>query len=136
MRRTKRGRKTGRIEQGDMAHMIDNLAEFEEFREAFLPAIQKDLRAGLSAKEIREKYQAYLQARVVQIGLMEPDSGKALSAIKDLLDRSEGRAVERRAVAHKFESMDDRELDSLLVSKMKAANLLESGEDTEPSEND
>jgi hypothetical protein len=127
MRRRKPQRKTGIVEQGDMVNMVSDLAEFEDFRKQFLPMIQKDLREGKTVKELREKYQAMLQARVIQIGLMEQDASKALAAIKDSLDRTEGRAVERKAIAHKFESMDDRELDALLASKLKQAGRLESG---------
>jgi hypothetical protein len=129
MRRRKPQRKTGIVEQGDMVNMVNDLAEFEDFRKQFLPMIQKDLREGKTVKELRGKYQALLTARVIQIGLMEADASKALAAIRDTLDREEGRAVERKAVAHRFEGMDEKELDALLASKLKQARLLSGAED-------
>lgn len=93
--------------------------------------IRKDLQAGLDTKALRTKYQALLEARKLQIALMEPDSSKSLAAIRDIQDRHEGRAVERKAVAHRFEGLADKELDALLASKLEKVGLLESGDEPE-----
>jgi hypothetical protein len=128
MRRRKPQRKTGRNEQGDMVHMISDLAEFEEFRKQLIPMLRTDLLNGLTTAQMREKYLPMLTARKVQIGLLDPDSSKALAAIKDVVDRQEGRPIERKAVAHRFESMTDIELDALLASKLRKTGALESGD--------
>jgi hypothetical protein len=53
------------------------------------------------------------------IAMTDKDSGRALSAIKDILDRTQGRAVERTTTTHKFEKLKDEELDALLKSRLK-----------------
>jgi hypothetical protein len=126
MRYPKRTKKTGQIEQGNAGHLHDNLAEYEDFREKLLPMLRKDLLTGLTTAQMREKYLPLLEARKIQIGLLEADSAKAMTAIKDVADRHEGRPVERKAIAHRFESMPDTELDALLVSKLKAIASSES----------
>lgn len=105
-----------------MAQAIDDLAEFEEFKQSLLPALRADLRKGTPAKEILEKVKGLAAARLGTIVATEIDSSKALAAIKDLLDRTEGRAVERSVTTHKFEKLKDAELDALLESRLKESN--------------
>lgn len=109
--------KTGNPEQSKVAKALDDLAEFEDFRETLLPAIRKDLKKGLTAQQIQAKYAAYAQARLVQIALMETDSGKASAAAKDILDRTHGRATEKKEVTHRFKDLTDAELDAVLQSE-------------------
>lgn len=110
-----------------MTKNLDALAEFEEFKESLLPVLQADLRKKTPAKEILEKLKTLAAVRLGHIVMTEVESNKALSAIKDILDRTDGRAVERSETTHKFEKLKDEELDSLLQSRLKEVS--ESDED-------
>ena len=102
--------------------MIDgltDLAEFEEYCQLVLPALRKDIKEGKSAEEIYSKYASMAAARGISIALTEPDSGKALSALRDILDRTKGKAVERVQVQHRFQNLKEEELDALLISRAR-----------------
>lgn len=102
-----------------MARNIDTMAEFEAFKENILPALRQDIKSGKSAEQIYAKYAAIAAARGVSIAMTEVDSGKALSALRDILDRTQGKAVERIAVKHRFENLKEEELDALLISRAR-----------------
>lgn len=99
--------------------IIDQLELFQEFQKEVLPMLQKDIKSGLSSKDLRKKYQSLLTARILTIALTDADSGKALAAAKDLVDREEGRATERHEQTHKFSDLKDDQLNALLLSKLK-----------------
>jgi hypothetical protein len=102
-------------------NLFEALSDFEDFRLKVLPAIQKDLTAGLSAEELRKKYHALIQARQITSALMEVDHAKAAQITQNLIDRTEGKAVERQETTHKFEELPDKELDAVLNSLVKKA---------------
>ena len=99
---------------------MDELTAFEDFKETILPALQKAVREGVTADEIYQKFQSHAAARAVSIAMKEVDSSKALAAIKDILDRSGGKAAEKREITHKLERLPDEQLDALLLSKLQA----------------
>lgn len=101
-----------------MAKALDRLKAFEEFERTVPPMIRADLSSGLSADEIYAKYDNYAAARAVAIALMEADSGKALAAIRDIRDRTQGKAVERKELTHRLDKLPDKELDALLLTEM------------------
>lgn len=101
---------------------LDELAEFREFKETLLPALRADLMKGTPAKEILEKVKSLAAARLGQIVVSELDSGKALAAIKDVLDRTDGKAKESIETTHKFQQMKDTDLDALLRSKLQESD--------------
>lgn len=101
------------------ARTIDNIRQFEEYKEDILPKIRKMLKDGAKSEEIIAFAQAYAAARIVTIALTDDDAGKATTAAKDLLDRHMGKATERKEVSHKFEKLKDEELDALLTSRLK-----------------
>jgi hypothetical protein len=105
-----------------MVELVDKVRAFEKFQTEILPALQKDMDAGLSAEDIYRKYESFLAARAVTIAMTEVDTGKALSAIKEALDRSKGKATEKVDVTHKYDKLKDEELDALLTSRLKEAN--------------
>lgn len=71
------------------------------------------------AEKIYKMAEAHAAARNVTIALTEEDSGKALSAIKELMDRSKGKATEKQEVTHTYSKLKDEDLDALLESKLK-----------------
>ncbi len=113
------------MEENHMIDMLDALADFEEFRETVLPAIQKDLKAGLNAKQLREKYLAMIQAKQITDVLMNMDT---IDGAQKIIDREEGRATEKQEVRHKFEDLPPEQLDAALVSLLKKANPDEDSE--------
>ena len=97
---------------------IDNIRSFEEYRDEILPKIRKMLAQGKKSEEIMQFAQAYVAARIVTVALTEEDSGKALTAAKDILDRTQGKAKEVTETTHKFEKLSDAELDALVTSRL------------------
>lgn len=110
----------GEYREKKMASLMDDIAEFEEFRETTLKAIRKDIKAGMNAKAIREKYISILQGRLITDALTTEDIKEAFSIIKDIADRVEGKAKEQQEVTHRLEKLSDKELDALLQSEEEA----------------
>lgn len=104
--------------EDSIADNLDKLAEFEEFEAHILPALRKDILSGMSGQEILDKYQAIAAARLVTTVMSDPDSSKAGTASKDILDRTLGKAKESKEIKHKFEDLPEDEIDSLLKSKL------------------
>lgn len=118
LQRSGADRRAQRI-QTRMAAELDDLADYEEFKAEILPVLRKDISSGKSAEEIQEKYKNLLAAREVSIALTSDDEGRALSAIKQIRDRLEGKAIERKAIAHKFEQLPDDQVDALIEQSIK-----------------
>lgn len=110
---------SGKDEQEEKARLFEDLEEFELFRQKIIPAIRKDLLAGMSAAELRAKYAALVQARIITDAITTPDAGKASTAAKDVLDRTYGKATEKKEVTHKFADLPENELDAILESELK-----------------
>jgi len=104
-----------------MQRSLDELAAYEEI----IAGLPKDLKQALingdSAEMLYKKYSNIAAVRVLQILFTEKDSGKALSAAKELLDRTHGKAVERKHIKHELEGLDDDALDALILSEAKEA---------------
>ncbi len=97
----------------------EDLAEFEQYKADVLKSIRKDIRNKLSARQIREKYLAILQGRLITDALTTEDVKEATTIIKDVADRVEGKATEKKEVTHRFSGMSDKELDAILQSEEK-----------------
>jgi ethanolamine utilization protein EutQ (cupin superfamily) len=108
---------------------LDDLAEFQQYRATVLESIRKDLAAGMSTEQLLKKYESQAMARVISVALTEADSSKALAAAKDIIDRSKGKAAENKTVKHKFDDVEDAQLDALI-----AAKLLEDEEEDDETE--
>lgn len=101
-----------------MADKIASLAEYEAFVKDIPQELRQALLDGKPAAEIYQKYTNMAAVRVVQILATETDSAKALAAAKELLDRTYGKAVEKKEVTHSLEQLEDQELDALLLSEL------------------
>lgn len=119
--RLKQARRT-HVADGKMEEALDKLASFDEFQQSLLPQLQKDILSNMAPAELRSKYKSLLAGRQIMIGLTEVDSTKALSAIRDILDREEGKATERHEHKHQLEDLSDKQLESLLTSEIKSLN--------------
>lgn len=120
--RAKRGAKTGRPYNSNKAeheqHKLHrDLIAFDDFRSTILPALRKDLKSGMTPKQLREKYSALVQARLITDAMTTTDPKEAAQIGKDLIDRVEGKATEKKEVTHRFKDMSDKELDAILESE-------------------
>lgn len=113
----KKIKKRGEATEFKMAKTIDQLSQFEEFQNEILPFLKKALKEGATAEDIYARAQALAAARTVSIAATEQDSTKAMAAIRDILDRTQGKAKERTEVEHKYSKLKDEELDALLLSE-------------------
>jgi hypothetical protein len=113
-----------------MVRSLDALSAFEEYNSELLPFLRKAIEDGLSAEEIRAnpKIQAALEARKISLALKSDNQAVALSAIRDIQDRTQGKAIEKRELKIAMENASDEALDA------KLAELLGSSDDSEESE--
>jgi hypothetical protein len=109
--------KSNKVEEKQV-DLIDQLTQFEDFRGTILPALQDDVKKGMSTSDLRKKYASLVQARLITAALANPDDSKALAAATDLLNRVEGKATERKEVKHTLEGLSDKELDAVLESEI------------------
>jgi hypothetical protein len=119
--------------QEGQARALDDLTEFETFREMFAPEIRRALVKGLSEKQIMDKFKPFMAARLVQIGGLGRD-GEAISAIREIFDRLEGKPVAKQEHTHKLARLPENELDAILENKLK--RLAQATIDVTPSEED
>ncbi len=98
---------------------VDDLAEFDKFKEEILPMLKKAISESWSAEKIYKMAEAHAAARNVTIALTDQDSGKAMTAIKELMDRSKGKATEKQEITHSYSKLSDEELDALIDSQKK-----------------
>jgi len=103
-------------DESAMTRNMDKLKAFDDFQENILPALQKDLRDGMGSEELRKKYASYVQAAQLTQALTDP---KAAGERKDVLDRLEGKATEKKEISHRLEKLPEEELDALLLSELE-----------------
>lgn len=97
---------------------VDALAEFEEFRNQFLPAIRQDLSLGMGAEEIMQKYKNLAAAKLV-MKIFDAQSDMAqIAAAEKILDRVDGKPVQRQELKHRLEQLSDEELEAAVKSKL------------------
>lgn len=106
----------GNATEDRMIEAIDDLAEFDQFKAEVLPAIRKQLAAGASTKDILSTARSVAVARLAMIAVHEGDSKTALQAIKELLERTDGKVSEKKEITHQLANMKDEELDALLIT--------------------
>lgn len=104
------------MERG-LTESIDDLAAFEVFKKELLKEVREDLLAGKSADEIVRKNAALAAARLVTIAATDADAKNAIAAAKDIIDRSQGKATEKKEITHKYQHLSDEELNSLILSE-------------------
>lgn len=113
----------------ERSHSLDELSVMEELLSGVLTGVRNDIKAGLPAEKIMEKYAALAAARVVTVALTDIDSGKALAASKDILDRTQGKAKEKKEITHRLEKVEEKQLDAILLTEFENLSIEESDED-------
>lgn len=109
-----------------MCRSLDTLKEFEEFREKVLPVIHKDMNT-MTPEEFTDKYTKLIQARQLTIALTDHSAKNAMSAIRDLRDRMEGKPTEKRKVTVEYEDMPDEQFDAILMSELEELEEMDPG---------
>lgn len=104
--------------------LVDRVALFEAFEANVMP-ILKD--AMLESADPKKVMAIGKTAAAIQL-VLKAQSGD-LAAIKDLLDRTEGKAIERKQIAHAMKDVKTEQLDALLLSALEDVS-----DDTESSD--
>ena len=110
---------SGARQEREALSRIDDVSEFEQFRSEVLPKLRQMMYRNASAKEIADFARARMLARATTIALTSVDEKTALSAVKEVLDRGDGKATETKKI--EMNKMSDEELDSLIKAEMEAA---------------
>lgn len=110
----------------EKAEALDDLSEFESFRKDLLPKLRDAIKQGKKTPEILELAKAMSAARLAAIAVFEPDNKVALTAVRDLLDRLDGKATENKKVQHVLADAREQEVDAVLLT---ALSDLEASED-------
>lgn len=97
---------------------LDELALFQDLRADLLPELRKLIEGRAPTKDILESARAAAVARLASLAVMDEDSKVALSAIKELLDRTEGKVSEKREITHAMAKLKDEELDALVLTTL------------------
>lgn len=112
-------------EEERMARMMDDVAEFEEFRQSLLPKLRRAVLEGWSADKIRREVGPHVAARVASMALLGPArSGITMKAAQDTLDRLEGKPIQRQETLHHHTQMTKKELAALVLQKLKDAGII------------
>jgi hypothetical protein len=107
----------------DRARSLDELAVSDELFSGVLEAVRTDIRKGLKTEDLLAKYAQLAAARVVTIAATDQDSGRALTAAKDILDRVHGKAKETKDVTHRLDRVKEEQLDALLLSELDVLEI-------------
>ena len=113
------------IAESKLIARADQLAAFEEFHETMLPKLREMLAEGKTPKEIFTAWAPFMAARMVNIGLTERDSSKALAAAEKVIHQAEGKPTENKQVTHRMAALTDEQLDALLYSRLKEVEAIE-----------
>lgn len=109
---------------------IDDLALYDDLFNGALKGLKEDIARGMDAISLAKKYAALAQARIVTTALTEQDSGKALAASQDIVNRAHGRPTEKRELRHALAESSDSELDAIINSKMAQLGSLDEGSES------
>lgn len=101
-----------------MAETLDQLAEFESLRRDLLPKLLQAVRDGKSAEEIIETGKAVAAARLVSMSTSSDDRA-AYAAVKEILDRTMGKATEKKEITHRLDRLSDEQIDAMVMSAIE-----------------
>lgn len=101
-----------------MNRLAAKLAAVEDYH-ATVPAQLRRLLENKATPDDILQFAASLAAARLVTELSSSHAGTAMDAAKQILDRSQGKAIERIQQHHKFEQLSDEQLDALVISKLK-----------------
>jgi len=101
---------------GGQCDLVDDIIAYEKFKEEVLPAIRRDVESGsMTTQELLEKYSTLVAAKQLTVALRDGD----VATIRDILDRTQGRPIQKEELTHKYESLSDEELDALMHARLR-----------------
>lgn len=103
-----------------MTRNIDKLAEFEVFDKQVMPNIKKMVLENWSPERIRKHFAPLMQGLMIQKGICGN-----FAAIKDVLDRHEGTAVQRLETKTLYGKMSKKELAALALQKLHDSGIID-----------
>ena len=110
-------RPRGRPKNGQrLLDTVDQLRAFQELQNGVLPKLDEVLKTAKTPDDIYKAFATDAAARAVMIAITSRDAGKAMTAITEILNRSQGKPVEQIQLDHKYEKLKDEELDALVLS--------------------
>ena len=113
-------------EEEKLVRSIDDLAEFQAFKEALLPKLRQMVLEGWSADKIRREVGPYIAAKIASMALLgNVKSATTLKAAQDTLDRMEGKAIQRVEQKTIYAQMSKRELAALCMQKLQDAKIID-----------
>lgn len=104
--------------EAKMSTALEDLSEFESFKRDLLPKIRQALKDGKKPEEIMNLAKSLAAARVATIAAFDLDSKTALTAARDLLDRTEGKAKETKEIRHAMANAKDEDIDAVLLTAL------------------
>lgn len=125
-RAPKKPRKSGSKTEDHRIRSVDDLALYDRLMGTMLKDLKEDLANGLTPEDLRHRYASLAQARGINVALTDADPKNVLAAVKDILDRSEGKAKERKEIEHTLGKLSEKELDALIISEQRAIDHAES----------
>lgn len=102
-----------------MIRKIDNRNELVEMIQSLPKQLRQAIIDGSAPEQIYKDNLPIAAARIVAIAATERNPSVALAAAKDILDRVQGKAVERKLVKHQLEDVPDDQLDAILISELE-----------------
>ncbi|GAC1694995.1 MAG: hypothetical protein NVS9B9_17610 [Ktedonobacteraceae bacterium] len=123
-------------EESKMVRTLDKLALFEDWETSVVPRIKEMLRKGYTVTRMRKELAPLVQARILSIALAgDPRAKTTLAAAQDILDRDEGKALQRQAIAiKKYAELSKEEAKALAVQRMKEVGIIVEEEDEQTPE--
>jgi hypothetical protein len=125
----KRPPKTNGKAEGRMTRTLDRLTQFEDFEKTILPQLQKDIRRGITAKEMASKYSALAMARLITVAMTSENEAQVERAGVKVVEFGDGKATERKEVSHRLEKLPQEQMDALLLTEL--GEVEEEGTDDE-----
>lgn len=117
MGRPRKGAAANNVENA-MIRGLDQLASYENYRRDVAPHVQQLLASGATAQQILDSCQELAAMKLVEKALS--GTGKEqVAALKELLDRTQGKPTEKVEIKTRYDKLGDQELDALLASKLK-----------------
>lgn len=101
-----------------MVRALDQLAAYENYRRDVAPHVQQLLASGATAQQILDSCQELAAMKLVERALNGVGK-EQVAAIKELLDRTQGKPTEKIEIKSRYDKLGDQELDALLASKLK-----------------
>ena len=126
----KKKNRTGEYAARRQERLADKLAAVEDYTQNVPAALRRLLENKASPQDILDFAASLAAARMVT-ELGGTDAARAITVAKDILDRTQGKAKESVTTTHKFDKLDDAQIDALIHSKLREASIAGGTDDGE-----